>query len=374
MSTEMFEDPRDPEFRDQPAAATKALPEKKQDLQPIDKARAALTKLETEFAKVLPQHIPPEKFTRMVVTSLQNNPYLLTLNQNSLFGACMAAAHDGLLPDGREAALVPYKGQIKYSPMVWGIVKKIRQAGGLSMLVSEVVYEKDKFRKWTDDSGEHIEHEPEPFADRGQKVGCFAMLIFEDGSRQIEVMNMKQIRDAQNCSQADKGPWNGPFADEMVRKTVVKRLSKRCPMSPEVQQVIARDDEFYQQDPPSKRGLAGELNGEGKEPENSTGDKIESLSDLRKPGNGSMPHQNLGGNSDRCGMEHSADVQEAPHGAARGAGQIPGEIPSLSVEDRGEGLGDPEVLRQTSPAPSALEGSSRKGAKPGPKPKGEKRW
>lgn len=357
---DQWTDPRSPEFRDQPVNQTPAAPPR--DLQPIDRARTALTKLEGEFAKVLPSHIAPEKFTRMVVTALQKNPYLLTLNQNSLFGACMAAAHDGLLPDGKEAALVPYKGQIAYTPMVWGIVKKVRQSGGLSMLISQVIYEKDKFRTWTDDSGEHVSHEPEPFQDRGQKVGSFAMMIFTDGSRQVEVMNMKQIKDAQNCSQSDKGPWNGPFADEMIRKTVIKRLSKRCPMSPEVQQVIDRDNEFYQPDPPSKRGLAGELNGENKGSEAQEGDKIESLRDLHQPGNGSMPHQNMGGNADRCGMESSADVQTPSRGTTPpGMDPDAGQARGAPLADPGEGMGAGDLPREDDPPPPRMESRTRKG-------------
>ena len=82
--------------------------------------------MEAQFKSVLPKHIKSEKFENVVVTAVRTKPDLLKLNRPSLFNACMDCAQDGLLPNGVEAALVPFKGNVKYMPMVGGITKKAR--------------------------------------------------------------------------------------------------------------------------------------------------------------------------------------------------------------------------------------------------------
>ena len=102
--------------------------------------RAMVQRMENEFLAALPPQIDVSKFTRTLMTSVQMNPELLQADRKSLLSACMKAAQDGLLLDGREAALVCYNardraGQFvkmaQYMPMVSGILKKVRQSGEL---------------------------------------------------------------------------------------------------------------------------------------------------------------------------------------------------------------------------------------------------
>jgi hypothetical protein len=71
--------------------------------------------------------------------------------------ACYKAAQDGLLPDGREAALVTFNTrkqdrgrqwetmkQVQYMPMVYGLRKKILQSGDVVALEVGVVYKIEK--------------------------------------------------------------------------------------------------------------------------------------------------------------------------------------------------------------------------------------
>ncbi len=123
---------------------------------------------ESEFRAAMPAHIPVERFTRVVTTAVVGNPDLLTADRRSLFESATKAAQDGLLPDGREGALVIYNTKVKldgkehwikkvqWMPMIAGILKKVRNSGELSTIVARVVYDGDKFRNWIDDSGEHI--------------------------------------------------------------------------------------------------------------------------------------------------------------------------------------------------------------------------
>jgi recombination protein RecT len=321
------------------AVATSQQPNESRD--PAAAVRRSITLMEQEFAKVLPDHIRPETFARVVITTLQMNPKLLGYDRTSLFAACMLAAQDGLLPDGKEAALTPFKGQVKYSPMVWGIVKKVRQSGDLASIACNMVHKNDTFRFWVDDDGEHLLHEPKTFGDRGPKVGGYAIMRFKDGARQIETMSMQEIGDVEKVSQADKGPWKGPFKGEMERKTIIRRLAKRCPMSPEVERVVQRDDDLYDfKEPAAERGLAKELNS-GKEPGDTSGDQVGSLRDLSGPANGPVPHQDVQGQPEGRGVEPPADVQAASRRTApAGVGALPGEVSDRGSDPAREGLGD----------------------------------
>lgn len=59
-----------------------------------------------QVKSVLPAHVTFEKFERVVRLAVRKNPDLLTCSPASLFMACIQAASDGLLPDGREGAIV----------------------------------------------------------------------------------------------------------------------------------------------------------------------------------------------------------------------------------------------------------------------------
>jgi recombination protein RecT len=156
----------------------------------------------------------------------------------------MKCAQDGLLPDGREAALVTFKDTVQYMPMVAGILKKVRNSGDLATIGAHVVYENDTF-SYTLGDDERIDHKPLLVGDRGKPVLTYAIAKTKDGGIYREVMTEAQIQAVRNVSRArDNGPWSGPFADEMRRKTAIRRLSKRLPMSTDADELLRHDDEW----------------------------------------------------------------------------------------------------------------------------------
>jgi recombination protein RecT len=157
----------------------------------------------------------------------------------------MKAAQAGLLPDGREAALVMFGEKVQYMPMIAGILKLVRNSGELSSISSQIVHKNDPFEFFVDGDGEHLKHTPLIFGDRGEKIGVYALAKTKDGAVYIEVMTKDQVMAVKGVSRSKNGPWSGPFADEMWRKTVVRRLSKRLPMSTDLEQALHVDDEMY---------------------------------------------------------------------------------------------------------------------------------
>lgn len=227
-------------------------------------AGAQLQKMAPKFTAALPNHIKQEKFQRVVMTSLNQNPDLLGCDRLSLFNSCVKCAQDGLLPDGREAALVPFKGQVQYMPMVYGLIKRTRQSGELASLSAHVVYENDHFDYALGDD-ERIDHKPHMGADRGQIIAAYAIAKLKDGTVQREVMTKAEIEEVRNVSRAkNAGPWSQWYG-EMARKTVVRRLCKYLPLSADLIRTVARDnwmapydDGFTEEDAESVRDITPE--------------------------------------------------------------------------------------------------------------------
>jgi recombination protein RecT len=223
---------------------------------PVAVIRQNLTAMAPQFAAALPKHITAEKFTRVAMTAIQNNSDLQNADRNSLFGSIVRLAQDGLLPDGREAAIVMFGNKAQAMPMIAGILKKVRQSGEVAKLSAQVVYEKDEF-VWSLGFDEDVTHNPPPLDQpRGKAIGAYATAVLKDGSRLLEVMSFEEIEKVRSVSRAKgNGPWVAWWG-EMARKTVMRRLSKRLPMSTDLEDTFDRDETLPQDHATGNRGPA----------------------------------------------------------------------------------------------------------------------
>ncbi len=220
----------------------------------VNEFRGTIDKLGDQFLQALPPQVSVDKFKRTLMTAISASPDLLSKDRRSLLGACMKAAADGLLLDGRDAALVSYGNQITYLPMIGGIQKKFRNSGECQSITTACVYATDEFSHWTDEDGEHLKHVPNYRGDRGEIDLAYALVTTKDGGVYIEVMSRAEIESVRKVSRAaNNGPWV-QWWGEMARKTVFRRLSKRLPMSTDLQGLVTADDEF--EDVPTQRAPA----------------------------------------------------------------------------------------------------------------------
>lgn len=205
--------------------------------------RAQIGAMEPQLARALPSHIPAERFVRATETAIMRDSQLLGCNRKSLFQAVMQCAETGLMPNGRDAALVRFKGNVQFIPMIGGILRLMRNTGEVQTLIAEVVCEKDEFFYRLGDDPK-IEHTP-AMGDRGAVKCAYAILKTKDGGVYREVMSRADIDKVQRCSQAKNGPWKSWY-EEMARKTVLRRLAKKCPLSTDTLiDLASRDDEMY---------------------------------------------------------------------------------------------------------------------------------
>jgi recombination protein RecT len=219
--------------------------------------RTQLKAMEPEFASVLPEGVKPEHFTRVVLTAIQKTPELLKTERKSFLAACMFAAQDGLLPDGREGVILPYGSNAQWLPMVYGVIKRVLATGEVISIMSRPVYEKETFEHWVDESGSHFKHTPKLTGDRGKFSFVYATATTKNGGKFFEVMTLEEIEKVRSKSKAKFGPWTDWF-DEMAEKTVIKRMAKRMPFSSNIAAMLSREDEIYDVTPEKKPYIANE--------------------------------------------------------------------------------------------------------------------
>jgi recombination protein RecT len=209
---------------------------------PQEIVRMQLNKMEPEFKHALPAHVPVEKFVRVTMTAVQTNPSLLDADRRTLFAAATRAAQMGLLPDGREGAIVTFKGQCQFMSMTAGLLKLCRNSGEISSIDVQIVHANDKF---TYRPGIDLVPvmECDWFGERGDMVGVFAVAKMKDGAAYVEIMSKKQVDKVRSVSRSkDGGPWS-QWYDEMARKTVIRRLAKRLPMSTDLDGLAIPDED-----------------------------------------------------------------------------------------------------------------------------------
>lgn len=225
----------------------------------IDQVRTQLTAMTPQFKAALPTHVSPERFVRVVMTAVQTTPALLNADRRTLFAAATKAAQQGLLPDGREGAIVTFKDQAQWMPMTAGIMKLVRNSGEISTWSVQAVYENDSFDFCLGDE-EHITHKP-ALASRGKLIAVYSIVTMKDGEKSREVMSVEDVNAIKARSRSgNSGPWVTDFA-EMAKKTVVRRHSKRLPLSTDIDGAIREDDELFM--PPAEQAPAAEPAPEG---------------------------------------------------------------------------------------------------------------
>jgi recombination protein RecT len=88
-------------------------------------------------------------------------------------------------------------------------------------------------------------HEVDWFGDRGDAIGVYAVAKMKDGSAYVEIMNRRQVDQVRAVSRSkNSGPWT-TWWEEMWRKSVIRRLAKRLPLSTDLDGVIHEDDEMF---------------------------------------------------------------------------------------------------------------------------------
>jgi recombination protein RecT len=176
--------------------------------------------------------------------AVNGNRDILQCTPASIVEAIREAAALRLEPTGLlgDAYLVRYGDQARLMPGYRGLMKLARRSGEVEKIDAQVVYDGDAFAIHLGTDPE-ILHDPVIDGDRGNFTGAYAYARMTTGEVIVEWMSVADIEVVRRSSKAStKGPWV-TFWGEMARKTVLRRLMKRLPLSTDAEQGLRLEAE-----------------------------------------------------------------------------------------------------------------------------------
>lgn len=195
-----------------------------------------------EIAKALPAQVGSDRFQRICMTALTQNPALAQCTPASFIGSVLNAAQLGLEPNTPlgQAYLIPYKGKCTFQLGYKGVIELARRSGQISMIKAQAVHQNDEFH-YELGLNPTLHHVPAE-GDRGPVVKYYAFYKTKDGDFDFEVATREEMVEfRRKYSKANNSPWNTEF-DEMAKKTLVKRVLKYAPLSTEIARQITTDN------------------------------------------------------------------------------------------------------------------------------------
>ena len=187
-----------------------------------------------QIALALPPNIAPGYFVRVTVTALMQSPEIADCDPASVFHALIKCAQDGLLPDGRQAAIAPFNDRnsgtkkAQYLPMISGLRAKVAEFGW--SLRTRVVYSNDEF-SYEYGLDQTLTHRPPPpGVARGERVGAYAVASHRDGRKEFTFMDADAIAKVRAVSKSSN-VWD-QWPDQMWEKSAGKQLVADLPLDP----------------------------------------------------------------------------------------------------------------------------------------------
>jgi recombination protein RecT len=192
-----------------------------------------------QIQMALPKHMNPDRMLRIALTEMRTNPGLQECDPLSICGSIVQASQLGLEPGNSlgHVYLIPFynsKRRCKECQLMVGykgLMSLARRSGQITSISARIVHERDSFQ-YKFGLDESIEHVPCEDEDPGPLSHVYAVAKLKDGGIQFEIMNRAEIDKVKNSLKYKNPVWESHY-EEMAKKTVIRRLSKYLPLSPE---------------------------------------------------------------------------------------------------------------------------------------------
>ena len=223
---------------------TQQLVRKNEAVEHVHKVKNLLEKNKEAIIDSLPDHF--KNYGRMVgsvINAISTTESIAKCDPDSVFISILKAFRLGIEPNSPlgEGYLVPFKGKAQFMPGYRGLIKLARQSGQIMEVYARAVHKNDEFEVIEGSDERRIIHKPDYFSQRGEVLGYYAVFKLTEGGKDFEVMSKADVDDIRKRSKSgNNGPWVTDY-DEMAKKTVMKRLLKRAPMSIDAKMAIQDD-------------------------------------------------------------------------------------------------------------------------------------
>lgn len=200
-----------------------------------------------QIAAALPRSMDVDRFARICVTVVRNNPTLGQCTVVSLLGACMQAAQLGLEPGILgQSYLVPFWNSregahdVQFIIGYQGYVELFHRSGKVDDIVAREVCANDEW-EFAYGLTDHMRHVPAK-KERGEPEVYYGLARLTSGGHNLHVMNLEEIDERRDRSRArDSGPWQTDKIP-MSRKTVIRAMAPFLPKSALVAAALAADE------------------------------------------------------------------------------------------------------------------------------------
>lgn len=159
-----------------------------------------------------------------------HKPILESCSQASIANSLMDMATLGLSVQKKQGYFIAYGGKCQFQRSYFGNITIARRFG-LKDIHAEVIYEGDNFVYHIEDGNKVLDKHEQSIAniDNDKIIGAYAVVIMQDGTKMLEVMNMKQIKQSwqQGYGYKEGSGTHSKFADQMAKKTVINRALKQ---------------------------------------------------------------------------------------------------------------------------------------------------
>jgi len=180
-----------------------------------------------------------DRLVRMVVNEIQRTPQILKCTPESVYLSAMQCARLRLEPGMDLAFLIPRGGVCHFQVGYRGHIQLLKEFAGCLKVECGIVHENDKFRRAVSiglgdspEGGLVFEHEA-PVDGRGEPTRVYCLAWMDTGVIHHDVMTKAEVEHVRDTSKARSDAWD-KYPLEMWKKTVINRLWKRIPMSPEL--------------------------------------------------------------------------------------------------------------------------------------------
>lgn len=185
----------------------------------------------------IPKDYSPEnalKSAYLILSETKNKQGQYALEhctKESIANALLKMVVWGLSPMKKQCDFIMYGNKLECSPEYTGNIALAKRYGGLKDIKAVSVFEGDEFEFEVDATTgrKKVLKHKQTLDSLGSKnvKGAYAIMTFEDGTIDTEIMSINQIRDAwAQGSAGGTSKAHTNFPDQMANKTVINRATK----------------------------------------------------------------------------------------------------------------------------------------------------
>jgi recombination protein RecT len=209
----------------------------KEDKVITNQVLAKINQFQQNGELTLPSSYSPENALKSAwlilqeTVDLNKKPVLEACTKVSIANCLLDMVVQGLSPVKKQCYFIAYGSKLQLSRSYLGAIAVAKRVGNVKEVRANCIFEGDEFEYEIDvNTGrlKIIKHKPSLENINLSKIkGAYAIIIYNDETTSVEVMNIEQIKTSWNQGKAKgNSPAHQNFSDEMAKKTVINRALK----------------------------------------------------------------------------------------------------------------------------------------------------